>query len=55
MKLLSNESLVEAYSVARKENLDKDFIELLFKEIKHRNINLDDIKVDVIKAFEFSN
>ncbi|MFC5988785.1 sporulation histidine kinase inhibitor Sda [Marinicrinis lubricantis] len=40
MKLLSNEALVETYVKAVDLNLERDFIDLLFQEIKRRKLNV---------------
>ncbi|MFD1739796.1 sporulation histidine kinase inhibitor Sda [Bacillus salitolerans] len=40
MKSLSNRELLEVYNISIKEQLDKDFITLLYKEIERRGILL---------------
>jgi hypothetical protein len=49
---VSNDLLVHLYHKALQYQCDKDFIEMVFKEIKHRNLRLDRVprknKGDVI-------
>ena len=39
MKLLSDDALIDAYRKSINLDLDKDFIDLLLNEIKHRKID----------------
>ncbi|WP_120189448.1 sporulation histidine kinase inhibitor Sda [Ammoniphilus oxalaticus] len=40
MKLLSDDALIDAYRKSVNLGLDKDFIDLLLSEIKHRELDL---------------
>jgi developmental checkpoint coupling sporulation initiation to replication initiation len=40
MRILSNEVLIESYLRAMDLKLDKEFIELLLKEIKRRKLHI---------------
>lgn len=40
MKLLSDEALIDAYQKSINLDLDKDFIDLLLREINHRNLEI---------------
>jgi len=40
MKLLSDDALIDAYRKSINLDLDKDFIDLLLNEIKHRKIDM---------------
>ncbi|WP_227938822.1 sporulation histidine kinase inhibitor Sda [Alkalihalobacillus deserti] len=54
LDLLSDESLLESYSEAIKQNLDIEFISILKEEIEERGLSKELIKTPAIDRYNFS-
>jgi hypothetical protein len=49
MKTLSNQTIIELYIDSVKMDLDQDFINLLIKEMKTRNIDMSSLQININK------